>query len=82
VKDNGIGIPSEYHERNFGIYQRLHTREEYEGTGAGLAIVKRAVEAVGGRVWLESTPGSGSSFYVRLPLAESALRKRRGRPAK
>jgi light-regulated signal transduction histidine kinase (bacteriophytochrome) len=80
IQDNGIGIAAEYHDRIFGIFQRLHMREDYEGTGAGLAIVKRAVEALGGRVWLESAPGSGSTFYVRMPLCEE--RPRRGRPAK
>ena len=72
VRDNGIGIDPEYHERIFGIFQRLHVIEEYEGTGAGLAIVKRAIEALGGSVSLESALGSGSTFYLRLPLWEPA----------
>jgi light-regulated signal transduction histidine kinase (bacteriophytochrome) len=66
VRDNGIGIAEEYQERIFGVFQRLHLREEYEGTGAGLAIVKRACEAVNGGVWVESQPGAGSTFFVRL----------------
>jgi signal transduction histidine kinase len=67
VQDNGIGIAPEYHERIFGAFQRLHGREEFEGTGAGLAIVRRAAQAVGGDVWLESEPDRGSTFFVRLP---------------
>jgi light-regulated signal transduction histidine kinase (bacteriophytochrome) len=68
VRDNGIGIDQEYHDRIFGVFQRLHRREQYEGTGAGLTIAQRAVEAMGGRLWLESQPGSGSTFLFALPL--------------
>ncbi len=67
VKDNGIGIEPRFHERIFKIFDRLHTREEYEGTGIGLAIVKKAVSYLQGTVRLESHPGKGSTFYVKLP---------------
>ena len=69
VRDNGIGIDAQYHAEIFEVFRRLHRREEFEGTGAGLAIVKRAVEALGGRIWVESSPGEGSAFMVTLPLS-------------
>jgi len=67
VKDNGIGIDPKYHDEVFGLFKRLHTLEEYEGTGAGLSIVKRVIDDHGGKIWVESELGKGAAFYFTIP---------------
>jgi len=66
VRDNGIGIDPKYHDAIFTIFRRLHGRKQYEGTGAGLTIVRKIVQSYGGRIWLESVPGEGTVFYFTL----------------
>nr|WP_293837419.1 ATP-binding protein [uncultured Arsenicibacter sp.] len=74
ISDNGIGIDARYYDRIFQLFQRLHGRNEFPGTGIGLATCKKVAEIYGGRIWLDSTVGEGSTFYVVLPKVIKTLK--------